>query len=197
MNKRTASIERKTTETNINICIDLDGTGVSKIDTGVGFFDHMLTHVARHGLFNLTVECKGDLHIDAHHTVEDVGICLGQAISQALGDKRGINRYGQGIVPMDESLVQVALDISGRPYLASNLDMPSAAVIGTMSAELVDEFLRALSLHAGITLHVVKMAGSNLHHIAEATFKALGRALADAVRMRDGETGLPSTKGTL
>ena len=196
MNKRTASIERKTTETNISISIDLDGTGISKIDTGVGFFDHMLTHVARHGLFNLTVECNGDLHIDAHHTVEDVGICLGQAISQALGDKRGINRYGHGIVPMDESLVQVALDISGRPYLASNLDLPPV-VIGTMNAELVDEFLRALSLHAGITLHVVKMAGCNLHHIAEATFKALGRALADAVRMRDGEMGLPSTKGTL
>ncbi len=196
MNNRTACVERKTTETEISIELNLDGTGLSTIETGVGFFDHMLTHVARHGLFDLRVKCVGDLQIDAHHTVEDVGICLGQAFAKAIGDKRGINRYGSGLVPMDESLVQVALDISGRPFLASNLMLPPA-IIGTMSAELVDEFLRAFSLHAGLTLHVNKMAGTNLHHIAEAAFKALGRALADAVQMRAGETGLPSTKGAL
>ena len=196
MSNRIAHVERRTTETEISIELNLDGSGLSTIETGVGFFDHMLTHVARHGLFDLRVKCVGDLQIDAHHTVEDVGICLGQAFAKAVGDKRGINRYGSGLVPMDESLVQVALDISGRPFLSSNLMLPPA-IIGTMSAELVDEFLRAFSLHAGLTLHVNKMAGTNLHHIAEAAFKALGRALADAVQMRVGETGLPSTKGAL
>ncbi|MEX5727066.1 imidazoleglycerol-phosphate dehydratase [Rhodovulum iodosum] len=194
---RKAQITRKTAETDISVEIDLDGTGAYDMATGVGFFDHMLDQLARHSLIDMTVRCTGDTHIDDHHSVEDVGIALGQALTRALGDKRGIRRYGACLLPMDDALVRAALDLSGRPYLVWNVDFPTAT-IGTFDTELVREFFQALSTHGGITLHVDALHGLNSHHIAEAAFKAVARALREAV---EGDTrkadAIPSTKGAL
>jgi imidazoleglycerol-phosphate dehydratase len=193
---RTAEINRKTAETEISLSLNVDGTGTSDVQTGVGFLDHMLTLFARHGLFDLTVRCNGDLHVDQHHTVEDVGICLGQALVQALGEKRGIVRYGTFTVPMDESLVMVSLDLSGRAYVVCKLDT-ARRKIGDFDAELVPEFFQALAGNALMNLHVHQFHGENGHHIVEAAFKALGRALDAATRIDERVTGVPSTKGML
>ncbi|MGV3722405.1 MAG: imidazoleglycerol-phosphate dehydratase HisB [Actinomycetota bacterium] len=193
---RTAEINRKTAETEISLSLNVDGTGTSDVQTGVGFLDHMLTLFARHGLFDLTVRCNGDLHVDQHHTVEDVGICLGQALVKALGDKRGIVRYGTFTVPMDESLVMVSLDLSGRAYVVCKLDT-ARRKIGDFDAELVPEFFQALAGNALMNLHIHQFHGENGHHIVEATFKALGRALDAATRIDERVTGVPSTKGLL
>ena len=194
---RRASISRATTETAIEVTLNLDGTGLRDIATGVGFFDHMLEQLARHALIDLTLKAKGDLHIDDHHTVEDSGIALGQALAQALGDKRGIRRYGDCLLPMDDALVRAALDLSGRPYLVWDVALP-AAKIGNFDAELVREFFQALSTHAGITLHVTALAGINSHHMTEAAFKAVARALRVALEPDPrAPDAVPSTKGTL
>jgi imidazoleglycerol-phosphate dehydratase len=193
---RQAEIERKTKETDIRVVVDLDGSGEADLGTGIGFFDHMLNHVARHGLLNLTVKSVGDLHIDDHHTVEDVGIALGKALDQALGDRSGITRYGHAIVPMDEALVACALDISGRGMSFCKLSVPVER-IGEFATEMVPEFFRAVAHNAGITLHVHQLSGTNGHHIVEGAFKAFGRALAQAVAISDRVTGIPSTKGVL
>jgi imidazoleglycerol-phosphate dehydratase len=194
---RSATISRTTTETDIRLTLDLDGTGRVDLATGVGFFDHMLTALARHALFDLAVQATGDLHIDDHHTVEDVGIVLGQAFAKAIGDKRGIRRYGQAMVPMDEALVEAAIDISGRPLLVWSVAFP-VPTIGTMDTELFEEFFRAFAHNALITLHVTAKAGRNAHHIAEACFKALARALRTATEMDPRVEGvIPSTKGAL
>ncbi|MBC7132167.1 MAG: imidazoleglycerol-phosphate dehydratase HisB [Roseovarius sp.] len=194
---RSATITRKTAETDISVEIALDGTGAYDNRTGVGFFDHMLDQLARHSLIDMTVRCAGDLHIDDHHTVEDVGIALGQALAQALGDKRGIRRYGACLLPMDDALVRAALDLSGRPYLVWNVALPTPR-IGTFDTELVREFFQALSTHGGITLHVEALAGINSHHIAEAAFKAVAHALRDAVESDPRKSdAIPSTKGAL
>ncbi|MDJ0992354.1 MAG: imidazoleglycerol-phosphate dehydratase HisB [Dinoroseobacter sp.] len=194
---RAATITRKTAETDISVEINLDGTGQYNNETGVGFFDHMLDQLSRHALIDMTVRCDGDLHIDDHHTVEDVGIALGQALTQALGDKRGIVRYGSCLLPMDDTLVRAALDLSGRPYLVWSLDMPTAK-IGSFDTELVREFFQAFSTHGGITLHVEKLAGLNSHHIAEAAFKSVARSLRDALETDPRKAdAVPSTKGTL
>ena len=195
-NPRTASIERKTNETDIRLALNLDGDGTSKISTGVGFFDHMLTHIARHGLIDLTVEVTGDLHIDDHHTVEDVGIVLGKAVAQALGDRAGINRVGNIAVPMDEALVFCAIDISGRGFLAIDLETPTPR-LGDFTTELVPEFFRAVAVNAGWTVHLKQIAGTNTHHIIEAAFKAFGRAMAQAIAVNPRVVGIPSTKGML
>lgn len=194
---RKAEITRTTAETEIAVSIDLDGTGAYQMATGVGFFDHMLDQLARHSLIDMKVAAKGDLHVDDHHTVEDCGIALGQALAKALGDKRGIRRYGSCLLPMDDALVRAALDLSARPYLVWKVDMPSAK-IGSFDTELVREFFQALSTHGGITLHVEALAGINSHHIAEAAFKAVARALREAVEAdpRKGDA-VPSTKGAL
>lgn len=193
---RKATIERKTTETDIVVKLDIDGTGESKIETGVGFFDHMLTLFAKHGLFDLEVTAKGDLEVDGHHTVEDVGICLGQAFDQALGDKSGIVRYGFFILPMNEALATVSVDLSGRPFLAYNLDM-SASKVGGFDTDLTHEFFQAFMTNAGVTMHVRLQAGTNPHHIIEAVFKAFGKALDAATRLDSRITGVQSTKGVL
>jgi imidazoleglycerol-phosphate dehydratase len=194
---RSAKISRKTAETEIDVSLSLDGTGSYAMETGVGFFDHMLDQLARHSLIDMDVRCKGDLHIDDHHTVEDVGIAIGQALTQALGDKRGIRRYGSCLLPMDDALVRCALDLSGRPFLVWNVDLPTAK-IGTFDTELVREFFQALATHGGITLHVDMLHGVNSHHIAEAAFKAVARALRDAVEPDPRKCdAIPSTKGTL
>jgi len=194
---RRASLSRKTAETEISVTVDLDGTGQYDNQTGIGFFDHMLDQLARHALMDLTITAKGDLHIDDHHTVEDTGITLGKAISEALGDKKGIRRYGSCLLPMDDALVRAALDLSGRPYLVWNLDLPTQK-IGTFDTELVREFFQALSTHGGITLHVDALSGINSHHIAEAAFKAVARALRDAFEPDPRRAdAVPSTKGSL
>ena len=194
---RIAQIARKTTETDIKLTLDLDGTGASTIATGVGFFDHMLTAFARHALFDLTVQAEGDLHIDSHHTVEDVGIVLGQALRHALGDRRGITRFGQALVPMDEALAEAAVDISGRAYLAWSVPF-ERPMLGAMDTQLAEEFFRALAGNALVTLHVKLRAGSNAHHVAEASFKAAARALRMAVAPDLRQNGaIPSTKGAL
>jgi imidazoleglycerol-phosphate dehydratase len=194
---RSARVARTTKETDIQIAIDLDGTGRTRIDTGVPFFDHMLDAFGRHGLFDLDVHAVGDLAIDAHHTVEDTGIVLGQAVAQALGDKRGIVRFGTSFVPMDETLVQASLDISGRGQLHYAVDVP-LQMLGTFDTSLAKEFFIAFATNAGITLHVRELAGENAHHIVEASFKAAGRALCDATRVNPRIAGeLPSTKGAL
>ena len=194
---RTAKIERRTTETRISVEVDLDGTGQSKMATGVGFFDHMLDQLARHSLIDMGIEAAGDLHIDDHHTVEDCGIALGQALSAALGEKAGIRRYGDCHLAMDDTLVRAALDLSGRPWLAWGVEM-TAPKIGTFDTELVREFFQALSTHGGITLHVDCLRGVNAHHIAEASFKAVARALRAAVEPDPRAGGaVPSTKGAL
>ena len=194
---RSASITRKTTETDVTVMVDLDGSGTAEIATGVGFFDHMLDQLARHSLIDMHVRTTGDRHIDDHHTVEDTGIAIGRALREALGDKRGIARYGQCALPMDDTLVTAALDLSGRPWLGWNLPM-TAEKIGTFDTELVREFFQALATHGGVTLHVDLVRGLNSHHIAEAAFKAVARALRAAVEPdpRKGNA-VPSTKGTL
>jgi imidazoleglycerol-phosphate dehydratase len=193
---RTAELSRQTKETKIRLSLDLDGSGKSSIQTGVGFFDHMLDLLARHSLIDLTVEAVGDLHIDAHHTVEDVGIVLGQAIAKALGDKRGIYRYGWAIVPMDESLANVAIDLSGRPAFVFNVAFRGDS-IGGFPVELVDEFFKSVATNAMMNLHVNVPYGSNNHHIAEAIFKAAAKALRQAVSADPRNSDVPSTKGTL
>lgn len=194
---RIAKIDRKTAETDISVTLNLDGTGQSDIGTGIGFLDHMLTALSRHGLFDMVVAAEGDLHIDFHHTTEDVGIVIGQAFAKALGDKRGIRRFGHAMVPMDETLAEVAVDISGRPFLAWNVTFERSN-IGEMDTELFEEFFRAFAFNAGVTLHVNQRAGKNAHHIAEACFKALARAMRMATEMdpRIGDA-IPSTKGAL
>ena len=194
---RRVTISRKTAETDITVTLDLDGTGEHDNRTGVGFFDHMLDQLARHALIDLTVRGTGDLHIDDHHTVEDAGIALGQALAQALGDKRGIRRYGDCHLAMDDALVRAALDLSGRPWLAWGVAFP-AAKIGSFDTELVREFFQALTTHGGITLHVDALRGVSSHHLAEAAFKAVARALRAAVETdpRRGDA-IPSTKGAL
>lgn len=192
---RTSSICRQTAETNIELQLNLDGTGVSTIDTGCGFMDHMLTLFAAHGGYDLTVKCTGDTQVDDHHTVEDIGICLGLAFAEALGDKRGIVRYGEKILPMDESLILSAVDISGRSYLGFNLDIPTAKV-GTFDTELCEEFWLAFVRKAEMTLHIRQLAGTNSHHIIEGCFKSVARSLAMATAL--GNTNqIPSTKGVL
>ena len=193
---RKATHTRKTAETDITVSLNLDGSGSYQNQTGVGFFDHMLDQLARHSLIDITVNAKGDLHIDDHHTVEDVGITIGQALAQALGDKRGIRRYGHFNLAMDDAQVACALDLSARPYLVWALPFPTAK-IGTFDTELVREFFQALATHGGITLHVDLIHGLNSHHIAEAAFKSVARALRMAVEADPRQTGIPSTKGTL
>ena len=193
---RRAEVTRKTAETEITVAVNLDGTGVYEIQTGIGFFDHMLDQLARHSLIDITLRAKGDLHIDDHHTVEDCGIALGQALAQALGDKRGIRRYGHFRLAMDDAQVACALDLSARPYLVWNLAFPTAK-IGKFDTELVREFFQALATHAGITLHIDLIHGLNSHHIAEAAFKAVARALREAVEQDPRNPGLPTTKGAL
>ncbi len=194
---RQADITRKTAETEIEVRVNLDGTGIYDTQTGVGFFDHMLDQLSRHSLIDITVRAKGDLHIDDHHTVEDVGIAIGQALTRALGDKRGIRRYGSFLLAMDDAQVRTALDLSGRPYLVWNVDFPTQK-IGTFDTELVREFFQALSTHGGITLHVDALHGINSHHIAEAAFKSVARALREAVEPDPRMAGvMPSTKGAL
>lgn len=194
---RSATITRQTAETDISVEITLDGSGAYDNQTGVGFLDHMLDQLARHALIDMTVRCTGDRHIDDHHTVEDVGIALGQALAEALGDKRGIRRYGACLLPMDDALVRAALDLSGRPYLVWNMDLPTAK-IGNFDTELVREFFQAFAAQSGMTLHVDALHGFNSHHMAEAAFKAVARALREAVEAdpRKGDA-IPSTKGTL
>jgi imidazoleglycerol-phosphate dehydratase len=193
---RSASMDRKTSETEITLSISLDGEGKSSVRTGIPFFDHMLTLFSRHGLIDLDVEAKGDIEVDYHHTVEDVGLALGAAFTKALGDKSGIRRYGSAYVPMDEALARVVVDCSGRPYLAYEVPRGVEA-IGLFPFQLVEEFLRAFSVQAGLTLHVSILAGRDAHHMAEAIFKALGRALDVAVSHDDRVKGIPSTKGVL
>jgi imidazoleglycerol-phosphate dehydratase len=194
---RSATIRRKTKETEIAVTVDLDGRGVSKVATGIGFFDHMLDLLARHSRIDMTIEAKGDLHIDDHHTTEDVGIALGQAVRQALGDMAGITRYADIHMPMDETLTRVALDISGRPVLVFRTTFPSAK-IGTFDTELVREWFNAFAMNAGITLHVETLYGDNSHHVAESCFKGLARALRAAVAVDPRMAGeVPSTKGQL
>ena len=194
---RQGSITRKTSETSISVSVDLDGTGKTDIATGIGFFDHMLDLLGRHALMDLTIRCDGDIHIDDHHSVEDTGIALGQAVAAALGDKKGITRYASLYLPMDETLSRVALDISGRPYLVFRSTFP-ASKIGSFDTELVREFFQAFTINAGLTLHVETLYGDNAHHIAESCFKGLARCLRQAVMvdMREKDR-IPSTKGTL
>jgi imidazoleglycerol-phosphate dehydratase len=194
---RTATVSRQTAETKISVEINLDGTGSYDNQTGVGFFDHMLDQLARHSLIDMKIRATGDLHIDDHHTVEDTGIALGKALAEALGDKRGIRRYGECHLPMDEAQLRAALDLSGRPYLVWNVEMP-AAKIGSFDTELVREFFTAFAVNGGITLHVDKLHGFNAHHIAEAAFKAVARALRAAVETDPRKAdAIPSTKGAL
>ena len=194
---RTASINRKTNETDITVEINLDGTGLHDIQTGVGFFDHMLDQLSRHSLVDMNIRASGDLHIDDHHTVEDVGIALGKALAEAVGDKKGINRYADCLLPMDECLVRSALDLSGRPFLVWNVDF-TAPKIGTFDTELVREFFTAFAMNGGITLHVDALRGVNSHHIAEASFKSVARALRVALDTDPRKAdAIPSTKGVL
>jgi imidazoleglycerol-phosphate dehydratase len=195
--RRRATIARRTSETDITLTLSLDGAGHAAIETGIGFFDHMLTAFARHGLFDLDVRAQGDLHIDAHHTVEDVGIVLGQAVARALGEKRGIRRFGQALVPMDEALAEAAIDISGRAHLAWDVRF-SRESVGAMDTQLVEEFFRAFTGNAKLTLHLTRRAGENAHHVAEACFKAAARALRMAVEHDPrAADAIPSTKGSL
>ena len=194
---RNASLTRKTNETDISLMLNLDGKGESKIDSGCGFLDHMLTLFAKHGRFDLTVSCKGDTFVDYHHTVEDIGIALGQAFEKALGDKKGITRYGSTILPMDEALILSAVDLSGRGYLSYNLDIPSPKV-GDFDTELCEEFFLAFVRCANLTLHIKQLDGKNSHHIIEGAFKSVARSLKDAVKIdTDFADEIPSTKGVL
>lgn len=194
---RTAAMKRTTAETDISLSLELDGVGASQVDTGCGFLDHMLTLFARHGRFDLQVTCKGDTYVDGHHTVEDTGICLGDAFAQALGEKRGIKRYGSTILPMDEALILTAVDISGRGMLCYEMDIPTEKV-GTFDTELTEEFLMAFTRRADMTVHVRQLAGTNSHHIIEGMFKSLARTLREAVSIDpDFADEIPSTKGVL
>lgn len=194
---RNAKTARKTKETDIKVELDLDGSGEGKADTGIPFFDHMLDHLRRHSLIDLDIEAEGDTQVDGHHTVEDVGLALGEALARAWGDKKGITRYGFASIPMNEALVEASVDISGRPFLVFEADLPKGKV-GDFDVELAEEFLRALSNSAGVTLHVLARRGSNMHHVIEAVFKAVARALGQAVRLDPRlENAIPSTKGTL
>ena len=193
---RTGSAERKTGETSVAVEIRLEGDRSRHIDTGIGFLDHMLDLMGKQGFFGLDVLCKGDLYVDAHHTVEDTGIVFGQALARALGDKAGIRRYGSCFLPMDETLVLAALDISGRPYLHFEAELPNV-LCGQMEAQLAEEFFRAVSVHSGLTLHIKLFHGRNTHHILEAMFKGFGRALGDAAQLDPRVEGVPSTKGIL
>ena len=192
---RVSEIQRNTAETKIQLCLNLDGTGKADIDTGVGFLNHMLTLFAAHGKFDLTVKCAGDVEVDDHHSVEDIGICLGQAFQAALGDKRGITRYGSFLLPMDEALILCAVDISGRSCLCYGLDIPTEK-IGTFDTELVEEFFLGFTRNCPMSLHLRQLAGTNSHHIVEGAFKSVGRALKAAVAL-DGSNEIPSTKGVL
>ena len=197
MADRIAAVSRKTSETDIEVQINLDGNGYSKVDTGIGFFDHMLTSFAKHGFFDLNVKVQGDLKVDCHHTIEDTGIVLGQAVAKAVGDKQGITRYGSFLLPMDESLVMCALDLSGRPYLVYDLELTTPQV-GYMDTEMVKEFFYAVSYSAAMNLHIKQLSGQNNHHIIEAAFKAFGRALDQATAMDPRLEGkILSTKGSL
>jgi imidazoleglycerol-phosphate dehydratase len=194
---RKGAISRRTNETAIEIEVDLDGAGLTKIATGVGFFDHMLDQLARHSHIDMTISAQGDLHIDDHHTVEDVGIALGQAVKQALGDKRGLTRYADCLLPMDEALTRVAVDVSGRPFLVFRTTFPTAK-IGTFDAELVREFFQAFAMNGGLTLHIETLYGANSHHIAESCFKGVARALGAALAVDPRQAArIPSTKGAL
>ena len=194
--RRVAEVSRKTGETDIQIKLDLDGTGKSEVDTGIGFFDHMLISIAKHGLFDLTVKVKGDLNVDCHHTIEDTGIVLGQAIKEAIGDKKQIKRYGSVILPMDEALIMCALDLSGRPYLVFDAEFTTDRV-GYFDTEMVKEFFYAITYTAGMNLHIRQMAGSNNHHIIEGMYKAFAKALDNATIKDERITDLLSTKGSL
>ena len=196
MDKRTATLKRTTKETDIEISLDIDGAGEANVGSGIGFFDHMLILFAKHGLFSLSVKAQGDLVIDGHHTVEDIGIVLGQALAKATGDKAGIRRYGHVYVPMDEALVLVVVDFSGRPFLAFDAELGQGR-IGEFDVELTEEFLRAVAVNAGLTLHVKVLAGKNRHHMVEAIFKALGRALSQSLERDPRVQGVPSSKGML
>ena len=194
---RTSEIKRDTAETKISLTLDLDGTGRNEIATGCGFLDHMLTLFAKHGRFDLNVDCDGDIDVDDHHTVEDIGICLGMAFKEALGDKKGIIRYGNFTLPMDEALIMCAVDISGRDYLAYRLEIPTEKV-GTFDTELVEEFMLAFTRNAGLNLHIIQLSGTNSHHIIEGTFKCLARTLRQAVNIDEKfKDEIPSTKGVL
>lgn len=194
--ERVCEKTRKTKETDVRVRLDLDGAGKTSICTGVGFFDHMLELFGKHALFDLEATASGDVHVDAHHTVEDVGICLGEALAGALGDKAGIRRFGFASVPMDEALAEVSVDLSGRPFLVCDVSFPTEKT-GEFDAELTEEFLRAVAVHAGLTLHVRVPSGKNTHHVVEAMFKGVARALRDAVAKDPREQGVPSTKGIL
>ena len=194
---RSSEITRKTTETDIKLLLNIDGTGENRIKTGIGFFDHMLELFSKHGRFDLVIKCEGDVHVDNHHSVEDIGICLGKAFAIALGEARGIIRYSDIVLPMDEALVMCAVDISGRGLLNFDVKLPSSSV-GTMDTELAEEFFLAFAKNAGITIHIKMLDGKNTHHIIEACFKALARALRAAIKIdTDYENEIPSTKGTL
>ncbi len=194
---RIATVTRTTSETDISLTLNLDGSGTAEIDTGIGFLDHMLTALARHALFDLTIRAAGDLQIDCHHTTEDVGIVLGRAFAQAIGDKRGISRFGHALVPMDEALAEAAVDISGRPFLAWHVPFERQR-IGEMDTDLFEEFFRAFAMHAALTLHLTHRSGHNAHHVAEACFKAAARALRSAAKPDPRAAGtIPSTKGAL
>lgn len=195
-NMRVAEIERMTAETKIKLKLNIDGTGKSNIETGIGFFDHMLTLMTKHGFFDLTVQCDGDVEVDYHHSVEDVGIVFGQAFKEALGDKSGINRYATVFTPMDEALSMISIDISNRPYLYFDVDIPTEKV-GQFDTELVEEFFRGFIIHAGVTLHIKLLHGSNSHHIIESVFKGFGRVLDEATQKDDRIQGVRSTKGML
>ncbi len=197
MTARTAEVRRDTAETKIRVAINLDGTGISKLATGIGFFDHMLDQIARHGLIDLDIEAQGDLHIDGHHTVEDVGITLGQAMAKVVGDKKGLRRYGHAYVPLDEALSRVVIDFSGRPGLHMRVDFKSG-MIGALDTQLVYEFFQGFSNHAGVTLHIDNLHGENAHHQCETIFKAFARALRMALEIDPRAAGvIPSTKGSL
>lgn len=194
---RTGEIRRTTKETDLHVRVDLDGRGTATVRTGIGFFDHMLDALARHALLDLTVEAQGDLHVDGHHTVEDTGIALGLALERALGDRAGIRRYGDALVPLDEALVRAVVDVSGRPYLSYGIDIPKWQLLGDYDVFLTPEFFRAVALNAGLTVHMDLIRGDNPHHIVEAAFKAFARALDGATSLDPRVTGVPSTKGAL
>ena len=194
---RVGEVRRTTKETDLYVRVDLDGRGDARIATGIGFFDHMLEALARHGLMDLTIEGKGDLHVDGHHTVEDTGIAIGQAVAQALGDRAGVRRYADATVPLDEALVRAVIDVSGRPYLSYNVDIAKWQMLGDYDVFLTPEFFRALVLNAGLTAHIDLIRGDNPHHIVEAAFKAFARALGAATTLDPRVRGVPSTKGVL
>ena len=194
---RAGEASRRTGETDVRVRVNLDGTGKAAAKTGVGFFDHMLTALARHALLDLDVAATGDLHVDGHHTVEDVGIVLGQALAQALGDRRGIRRYGEATVPLDDALARAVVDVSGRPFLAYHADPPTWQMLGDYDVALTPEFFRGLATHGGLTIHIDLLRGQNAHHVVEAVFKAVARALGAAVTLDPRVTDIPSTKGVL